>query len=193
VVRRIILAICLCLFTSTSALAVEVGSIVIPDQLSILHGKIQSSLSLRGAGVRKKFVYELYVAGLYVNIANKKISAKQLSNGDEDMAIKLHILSEMVTSKRMLKSTRDGFNKSIGSNWGDLSDTIIDFMDVFQGGISVNDIYDLIYVKGEGTKIYKNGKLEKNIPGLKFKAALFGIWLSENPVQKSLKIKLLNY
>lgn len=45
----------------------------------------------------------------------------------------------------------------------------------------------MVYVPGRGLEVYKNDKLETTIENPKFKKALFGIWLGEDPAQSSLK------
>lgn len=183
----IIAGVSLLLSISSSVNAVEIANVVIPNKIHT----IENELVLRGAGVREKYFMDLYVAGLYQPKAQKQLPVKQLLSSDEHMAIKLHIVSKLITSEKMEQSTRDGFDQSIGKDWGELSATINDFISVFNEEININDVYDLVYEKGEGTKVYKNGRLQKSIPGVTFKEALFGIWLSEDPVQKKLKVDML--
>ncbi|MCK5734042.1 MAG: chalcone isomerase family protein, partial [Candidatus Latescibacteria bacterium] len=61
----------------------------------------------------------------------------------------------------------------------------------FRDKINKNDVYDLIYIPGKGTEVHKNEKFYSLTEGLPFKQALFGIWLCENPAQKSLKKEML--
>ena len=57
---------------------------------------------------------------------------------------------------------------------------------------NVNDGFNLIYSPSDKSIwIYKNNILEGKIPGLEFKKAFFGIWLSDNPVDEDLKNSLL--
>jgi hypothetical protein len=62
---------------------------------------------------------------------------------------------------------------------------------VFKKEIKEDDSYDLIYVPGKGVEVYINGEYTSVTEGLAFKKALFGIWLSEKPAQKSLKKAML--
>ena len=189
-IKSLSLTSLLLLATISPSWAVEVANVDIPNKIQT----IKNELDLKGAGVREKFFVDLYVAGLYLPSERKsqnKLDGVEISKSDEHMAIKLHIISKLITSERMVETTREGFNKSIGQDWGELSATINDFISVFSDEIQLNDVYDLVYEKGVGTKVFKNGKLAKKIPGLDFKTALFGVWLSDQPVQKSLKKKML--
>ncbi|MBT8406273.1 MAG: chalcone isomerase family protein [Deltaproteobacteria bacterium] len=74
----------------------------------------QAKLMLNGAGVREKFFIDLYVGGLYLKEKNQ--DAKAIMDADEHMAIRLHIISSRITSKKMEKATRKGFKNATGGN-----------------------------------------------------------------------------
>jgi len=62
---------------------------------------------------------------------------------------------------------------------------------MFEGEIVPGDTFRLIYLPGKGTQVWHNDRFKGAIEGHDFKRALFGIWLSENPAQESLKDELL--
>ncbi len=148
-----------------------------------------TELTLNGAGLREKFWLDLYVGGLYVKA--KTNDANKIINADETAAIKLHIISSLITSKRMIDAIDEGFEKSTKENTAPIKNEIKAFKAAFKEEIKVNDIYDIFYVPGKGTVILKNGKLTKTIKGLAFKKALFGIWLCDEPADKDLKEGML--
>lgn len=85
----------------------EIAGVSLPDTLPA--GK--EKLILNGAGIRKKiFFLKLYVAGLYVK--EKTSSADKILNSDVPVAMRLHIISRLISSKNMEKATREGFEKS---------------------------------------------------------------------------------
>jgi len=59
------------------------------------------------------------------------------------------------------------------------------YQDVKEG-----DRYELFYKPEIGTSLSYNGILKGTIPGAKFAAAYFGIWLSDKPLSKSLRDSL---
>ena len=65
------------------------------------------------------------------------------------------------------------------------------FVEVFKGEIREGDVFDILYTPRRGSMVYKNNILMTTILGLEFKKALFGIWLSDNPSQVSLKDGLM--
>jgi hypothetical protein len=107
------------------------------------------------------------------------------------MAVRLHILSSMVTPERMESNTREGFKKSTGGNTAPIKSQINKFIGIFKVGIKKLDYYDIIYIPGQGVKVYQNGKYRAQAQGLNFKQALFGIWIGGSPIQSGLKKGML--
>ena len=165
--------------------AKEIEGINLPESLEVA----KSKLILNGAGVRSKFFIDLYVGGLYLQ--NKSNNPREIIEGDEPMAIRLHIISSLITSKKMENATREGFENATKGNTEPIKSQIEQFISVFKEKIEENDIFDLIYLPGKGLEVYKNGELRSRIEGLAFKRALFGIWLSDKPAQNSLKEEML--
>ena len=147
------------------------------------------NLVLNGQGARDKFFIDLYVGGLYLQEKNN--NATDIINADKPMNIRLHIVSSLITSKKMKNATREGFEKSTNNNIKPLKTQIDSFVSVFKEEIKEDDIYDFLYVPSKGLEIYKNSILLKSISGLDFKKALYGIWIGKDPAQSSLKKDML--
>ena len=79
----------------------------------------------------------------------------------------------------MLKSTKD--------NTQPITNQISQFMATLHQAIEVGDVYEFIYLPEHGVDVLRNSELLDTIAGLEFKKAFFGIWLSDNPVQKKFK------
>jgi len=184
--KQLITAMVLVLGFTQMSFAKEVAGIQIPD--SIKAGEAQ--LALNGAGIRTKLFMDIYVGGLYLqktaNDANAIIVA------DEPMALKLHMVSGLITSDKMTSATTEGFENATNGNVKPIQTEINAFMDVFKEEIQENDIFDIVYLPGTGVEVYKNGKLKDTIKSnMEFKKALFGIWLSEEPAHEGLKESML--
>jgi len=80
---------------------------------------------------------------------------------------------------------------STNGNTAPYKDKIDTFISVFKDNIKINDVYDIIYTPGEGTKVYKNKELKSTVKGLDFKKVLWGIWLCNKPADKDLKTGML--
>jgi len=148
-----------------------------------------TELILNGRGKRKKAIISLYDAGLY--LGQKSSDAATIVATDAPMLMRLTILSRFISSEKMQDAMNDGFAKSTGGDTSAISDRIIQFQSGFADEISKQDVFDLFYQPDTGTEVKKNGVTTVTVDGLDFKQALFGIWLSDDPVQGSLKADLL--
>ena len=97
----------------------------------------------------------------------------------------------MVTADAMKKALSEGLKKSTNNNTENISDEIEQLSSSFNSAVSSSDFYEFIYIPDAGTHIIKNKELVDLIPGLEFKKAFFGIFLSENPIQNNLKKAML--
>ena len=70
-------------------------------------------------------------------------------------------------------------------------DKIDQLIDMIDPELGKNDVLLLVYDPATGTTLSKNKEVAGRIDGLAFKRALFGIWLSDAPVQESLKAAML--
>jgi len=161
------------------------GDVNIPDTLSA--GK--NKLILNGAGYRTKFFMKIYVGALY--LTQKSSDQNEIINADKPMAIKMHIVSSLISSKKMINAVNAGFDNATGSNTAPIANEIKQLLSIFQEKIEVGDVYDLVYNPGQGVQASKNGTLKGTIKGLAFKKALFGIWLCDYPADKYLKKSML--
>lgn len=149
-------------------------------------------LQLNGFGSRTKFWTEVYLQALYLTTLSQ--DAKEIINSDTEMAIRLQITSSLVTSKKLSKSLEKGIIKSVGEENVIKYKTQLEILEKLLGreDTKVNDGFNLIYAPSDKSIwVYKNNVLEGKIPGLDFKKAFFGIWLSDNPVDADLKNSLL--
>lgn len=163
----------------------KIGGIEIPTKVNFN----ETSLELNGAGVRSKYMMDMYVGGLYLTAKND--NGIIVMNDDKTMAIKLHIVSSLITTKKMVDAVDEGFKKSTKGKQADLKTEIDKFKAVFSPEIKENDVYDFVYIPEKGTVIYKNSKPSATIKGLEFKKALFGIWLCGEPADSGLKAAML--
>lgn len=183
--KKIFIIIPVVLLIASICYSIEVAGIPMAD--SIQSG--ETRLILNGAGKRTKFFIKLYIGGLYLR--QKSSEPQEIMEADEEMAIRMHMISSLITAKKMEKTIRKGFERSTKGKTDPIKEQIEQYVSVFKGGVDKHDIYDLIYIPGKGVEVYKNREEVSLIEGLLFKQALFGIWLSDDPAQKSLKKEML--
>lgn len=184
--KKYLLAIVLFVFSFPAIAQVTINGVTLPASLNAE----KTNLILNGGGIRKKAFFKLYTAGLYLE--NKTVNAENIINADKPMAMRLQITSSMINSDNMSEAIQEGFGKSLKGNTKPMQSKIDAFIETFKKeAIKEGDIFDLYYVPGTGIKVYKNKKFQNTTEGLDFKKALFGIWLSANPVDEALKTGLL--
>ncbi|CAA9202400.1 chalcone isomerase family protein [Flavobacterium bizetiae] len=174
-------------FSTVSAQTqLDVNGVTVPRKIEFQN----KSLQLNGAGGRSKMWLEVYVQALYLSQLSQ--DPQFIIDSDTEMAIRIEITSSMVSSNKLTKAMNTGFEKSAGSNLEELRPRIEDFKKLLSDVIKEKDVFILGYNPLDQTiNVYKNEVLKGKIPGFDFKKALFGIWLSNKPVDETLKKHLL--
>ena len=183
--KKLLLGLITVLSITYSNAQTVVGDVTLPNTMQ-LKGV---DLTLNGAGMREKIIFDLYAGGLYLQL--KSSGAKSIINADETMAIKLHIVSHLVSSDKMTSAVDDGFKAAMNGDIFSLAAKIETFKSFFSDEIVKGNIFDITYIKGRGSVVYKNGKEIGIIKGMDFKKALFAIWLGEDPADDDLKEAML--
>lgn len=184
--RNLFLLFSVVFFTATSAAQTKVGGIILPN-IETYEGQ---RLVLNGSGVRERLWIDLYAAGLYLD--QKNDDATVILNANKPMGMKLHVVSNLITSDKMIASVREGFESATGGNTAPIKNEIDQILGFFKEDIKKNDVFDLVYLPSEGGVVaYKNGQRRGVVKGMDFKKALFGIWLSNRPADDDLRDDLL--
>lgn len=178
----IIFGLCTASFATAQT---EVGDALLPNTQTF--GEYE--LVLNGAGVREKFWIDMYVGALY--LPQKSKDAERILHGDDPLAVKLHIVSRLITSKRMSDAVDDGFRKSTKGKTEPFLEKIDKFKSFFNEEIHDDDVFDITFQPNVGVVVYKNNKKLGVIKGEDFKNAIFGIWLSDHPANEDLKKDML--
>ncbi len=179
-IRRFLLAIVMCL-AGISAAQAELG-----PQLKIG----EQVLLLNGAGVRTKTLVQIYESGLYLLKPTK--DAQGVLAADELMAIRVRITSGFVSRASLVSSLEEGLARSSKGNPDAFKREMEHLQQMLRDEVKRNDVYDFVYVPTKGLNVLKNGKVQGVIPGMEFKQAFYGIWLSDTPVDKDLRQAMLS-
>jgi len=148
-----------------------------------------ANLTLNGHGKRIKFFMKVYEASLYLNSSSS--NAEEILNSDKPMSIRIDVLSSLVTPEAMKTALNEGLEKSTRNNTAPIIKEINQLNATFNSDVGSGDFYEFTYLPDSGVHVLKNSKLIDIIPGFKFKKAFFGIFLSDSPIQKSLKKAML--
>lgn len=185
--KKLLLTLTFIGFLVTSAIAqTKIGDATLPNTITFNN----QSLVLNGAGLREKLWFDLYACGLY--LPKKSSDALNIVGSDELMAIKLHILSSVVSKKKLMDAFRKGIDETNNSSDVSRLKSKIDvFLSLIKNEISVDNVYDLVYFPNKGLTIFENNKDVGTVEGLDFKKLVFNIWLAPSPVDTDLKSNLI--
>ncbi|MBT3221292.1 MAG: chalcone isomerase family protein [Proteobacteria bacterium] len=176
--------ILLWLLLSAVALAEEVEGVQLPDSLTFG----DQTLILNGAGVRTKWMFSIYVGGLYLE--QKSANATQIVDADEPMAIRMNMVYSRLTGDQMISAIMDGLDLATNGNTTQFDDEL-DLLTTSLERVGKNDVVDIFYLPGKGLGINLNGTFKGEVSNFEFKKAVFAIWLGNKPVHAKLKSQML--
>ncbi len=163
--------------------AKEVAGVSLPDTATV-DGK---ALKLNGAGLRKKAIFKVYVAGLYLETPAK--DAASVISSDQVKRMQLSVLRSLSTAQ-INEAINEGFEKNSGATLG-LLKVRLDRLNAMIPNVEKGDQILLTYVPGKGTVVSAKNAEKGVIEGKDFADALFSVWLGPSPVQADLKTALL--
>ncbi|AND65235.1 chalcone isomerase [Flavobacterium covae] len=174
-------------FWSNAQTQFETEGVIVPRNIEVNGGK---KIQLNGFGTRSKAWVDVYVQALYLTALSQ--DPQVIMDSETDMAIRIEIISKMVTARKLTSAMEKGFEKSCGEKLNAMMPKINQFKSLLSEEIVKGDVYVLSYnPKEEAISVTKNDKLKGKVEGKDFKKALFGIWLSNEPADEDLKNELL--
>lgn len=152
----------------------------------------EAALQLNGAGIRYRFVVQVYTAGLYLAAKADTPEAVLAATGPK----RLHVvmlrdidaseLGRLFTRGMQENAAKEEFSKSIPGT--------LRMADIFSAKkrLAKGETFSVDYLPGVGTQVLVNGKPASDpITEPEFFRALMGIWLGPNPADSGLKQALL--
>jgi hypothetical protein len=150
------------------------------------------SLTLNGVGLRKRAIFKVYVAGLYVG--SKSNNAATLLGEKGPRRVSLRMLRD-VDADSFVSSFNDGLkNNHTESQLAALKSQIDALTATLKsiGEGKKGDIMNFDYTPDGGTRITVNGQSKgAPIPGAEFYTAVLRVWLGDKPVDDDLKKDML--
>lgn len=183
---RKILLICFCLLFALPVAALEIAGVSVPDTVTTDDG---TTLKLNGAGVRSKFVFDIYVAQLYLE--HPAAAAGEAISADGRKRMVMHFLYDKVEKKKLTDGWNEGFTGNHSPEQLKALQERIDQFNAMFTDAKKGEIIILDYAPESGTKVNIAGVEKGVIQGKDFNDAMLSIWLGEKPVAKDLKAELL--
>ena len=181
-----LLMVLLLLFADPVLADIELADVNVPDRVTARDG---TELTLNGAGIRRKYLFPIYVGALYLT--------SRVDDGDSALALDgpkrmdMHFVHSEVERDKIIA----GWNKGFRNNHSDAAFSALEprlrqfnqwFTDA-RGG----DHIVLEYLPERGTRVVINGTTKGEITGRDFNHALLRVWLGDKPVTDDLKADLL--
>lgn len=180
-------ALMACAFTQT-AVAAEVNGVKFEDTVKVAGKELQ----LNGAGMRTKVFIKVYATGLYLPEKAKTVPEVMKMEGPRRVTL---VMMRDISSDDFGSAFMSGLNNNLDkTEKSKIVTQISKFGEMFAmlEGLKKGDVLNLDWVPGSGTTCYLNHKrIGEVAPDLIFYNAILSIWLGENPVDSSLKPKLL--
>lgn len=173
---------------AASAGAVEIAGVKLDDTARVAN----QELKLNGAGIRYKAIFKVYVAGLYLTDKKTTVPDVLAAPGARRVAI---VMLRDVGSEEFGRGFMQGIHEnSTRAEKSKLVMQLLKFGEIFAAvpELKKGDVLTTDWIPGSGTAIHINGKkITDGIPDIAFYNALLRIWLGENPVDSTLKLRLL--
>ncbi len=174
----------LTLVLAAPAGAGTMAGVTMPDSATV----DDEILLLNGMALRKKMVFKVYVAGLY--LPEKTTDADALLDSDTTRMIVMHWKRGVGTDK-ICGGWQDGLKKNTPDASADLK-ADFDTLCVWTVDSEEGQEFVLTYVPGKGTEIDVAGTIKGVIPGKEFADALFACFIGPDPGPgKKFKKKLM--
>jgi hypothetical protein len=185
--RRTIWLLLAGLLCSPLTSAREIAGIDLPETVQLTAGS--TPLVLNGAGIRKKFFFKIYVAGLY--LPSRQTSSKAILDIPGPKRVHMHFLYKEVERDKLVTGWQEGFENNLETNeFEKVASRLAKFNQLFRT-MHRGDVVDLDYQPEEGTQVLFNGELQGRIEGNDFYAALLQVWLGQQAADADLKTALL--
>lgn len=176
------LPVLLLILTALPGLAAEFEGVSLPDSASVA-GK---ELRLNGIGLRRKFIFKVYLAALYVESTSPDGAA--ILARDEPRRVDMVMLRDL-DRKTIVDALRLGVEKNAGDKVGALKERMDKFAEVIPD-LKKGQTLSVVYVPGEGTRVEGQGR-SYTAEGKEFADALFSVWIGRFPVDEGLRKGML--
>ncbi|MCK4865443.1 MAG: chalcone isomerase family protein [Gammaproteobacteria bacterium] len=182
---------------SISVHAQTVADIEIADTVS--HSSQSAKLILNGAGIRTKFIFDIYIGSLYLEkkqlrpneIYIKYHGAKEVFKAPGEKRISMHFLYDEISKEKLVSGWNDGFENNLSKDeLIKFKNQINQFNNLFVA-VKKGDVINLNFIPNTGTYVVLNEKSKGLVKGDDFFIALLKIWLGDEPADSDLKEAML--
>ena len=172
---------------STSVNARQLDEVTLPDSVTLDGTDVV--LQLNGMGYRTKFIFDIYVGGLYTESRVESRDAAQALKGPKRVV--MHMVYDEVERKKITNGWNDGFEENNSDQQLKKLQARLKIFNSYFPDLKKNDVLLFDYVPATGTRVTINGEVKGVIEGADFYSALLDVWLGEEPADDDLKDAML--
>lgn len=184
---RALLTLFMVVLFACPAYALTISDVNVADEVVVDNG---ATLQLNGAGIRSKFIFDIYIAELYLEKPSKE--AAQVIADPGHKRVVMHFLYKSVGQDKLVDGWNEGFSGNLSSEVkAELQPRIDMFNSMFTEEMKSGDVVIFDYLPEQGTRVSIKDTVKGIIPGKDFNDALLSIWLGDEPVGSSLKKAML--
>ena len=134
-------------------------------------------LTLNGMALRKKVIFKVYVATLYV--ATPSHDAAAILAEDAPRRMEMHFIRN-VDKGKICDAWNEGLDRNTPNPSAELRQDFVQLCD-YMGDIKDGQSFVFTYVPGEGTKVVVAGTDKGTIQGKEFADAILNTWIGPDP------------
>jgi len=169
-----------------SATALEISGVELADSLN---AGDKTKLILNGAGIRSKFIFDIYVGALY--LPRPATSAAKILAMAGAKRVEMHILYSEISAKKLRGGWSEGFEANQDEAALAQLDARIKQFNALFPEVREGDSLAFAFDADGVTRVSLNGRALGRIPGRDFQRALLEIWIGEHPADDDLKAGML--
>lgn len=162
----------------------EVEGVMLPPRMTLAG----TTLVLNGAGVRRYFVFKVYVGALYLE--QRAETPRAILEGSMPKCIYLQFLRD-VSRKHIARTLLDGVRANVDPAMLERLEPRIEQLRAAIPDLRAGDRVRLTFPRPARTAAWINDELVADVPGHEFQQAVLRFWLGKHPVDAHLKQALL--
>lgn len=163
----------------------EVAGVAVADQAELA----DTPLVLNGAGIRSKFVFDIYIGALY--LPGRSHDAASILKQQGPKRVLMHFLYGGIEKDDLTRGWQSGFEENLSAaEFAAIKTRLQAFNELFEP-VEEGDEVLLDYLPGRGTRVTINQRVKGTIEGADFYQALLKVWLGNEPADSDLKHAML--
>ncbi len=172
---------------STAIQARQLDDVVLPDSVTIEGTDVV--LQLNGMGYRTKFIFNIYVGGLYTESRVESRDAVQALKGPKRVV--MHMVYDEVSREKITNGWNDGFEENNSYEQLEKLQPRLKIFNSYFHNLKKGDVLLFDYIPEKGTRVTINGDVRGVVEGADFYSALLDVWLGDEPADGDLKEAML--